>query len=235
MENLDEDSIRILHELSENELTAPELAERTHLSRGQVHYRLKNKLSDRVTQTDIKENPGAAGDTTVWTVSDEVGEIEDLPETFSSISKRASEASKEAKSAKESVQAYRKKVNRVKKRQDALKSAIGASWDDMSDENILTGRQFREIDGRINGVKDSFQQHLADLDDELQVEINDYRKSSKQERRELHNELSEIKNHIDKIETRLDEQEEAVNSRLRRLEERVDTLEKRTLRDFLPF
>lgn len=235
MTELDDDSIRVLLELEKGELTAPELAKRTNLSRGQVHYRLKNKISDRVTQTGKRENPGSAAPTSVWTLSDEgratIDDLDETPQTFTEIAERSFKASEDAESAKESVQEYRKTVNRLKDRQDTLKSAVGTTWEDLEDTNILTQEEHQQLDSRISGIK----KILSDDLDELQTELDDHAYTTRRERAELSSKIEKLNRRIGSIETRLNNREEAVDRRLERIEKRLDSEESRTLRDFLPF
>lgn len=234
MSDLDNDSIRLLRELENGELTAPELANRTNLSRGQVHYRLKNKLSDRVTQTDTRANPGSAAPTTVWSLSadgqDLLDDLSETPETFEEIAEIAEEAASDAESAKESVRKYRKKVNRLKDRQDAIKEALPAeSWETMGTTPAMGPDQYEQLDRRIDGVRDDLQDDLDELQANVAQDINQL--STKVGEQGLT--LQQLQERHSDTEYARQKELERAEMRIQRLEQRLNELESRTLLDHL--
>jgi len=232
MTDLDDPSLRILRELENEEKTAPKLAKKTNLSRGQVHYRLKNKLSDHVTQTDSVGNPGSAAPTTVWTISESGREIlaqtDDTPSTFDEIADIADKSAQEAESAKESVRKYRKKVNRLKDRQDALKSTLPAdSWTEVKRTKVASAESAESLSTRINGVE----RRLRDDVEEVESDLDELAERTARDLDDLEAELGQLTDQLHRVATAVEDQEERIDA----LETRLAAVENRSLRDFLPF
>lgn len=232
MTDLDDPSIRILKELENGKKTAPELAKLTNLSRGQVHYRLKNKLADHVTQTGSEENPGSAASTTVWSLTDGgtslLDDLDESPSTFSEIADIAEESRQDAESAKESVQQYRKKLNRLKDRQKAIKSALPAdSWDTMETTTVPGPETFQNLNGRI----DAHKEQISELEESQEQEIEELRRELSEKLAEVEDDLVRATEHIEHQDRQIDR----IEDRQDKLDERLRAVENRTLWDLLPF
>lgn len=239
--SLDRESELILLALKDGAETTSDIEDATGIAqRGKLHYRAENALSDLVSR-ETEDATGAVQRTT-WSLT-EAGEdyVEEhqqdlaMPQTIDEVRDILMEAADDASTAKESVQNYRRKVHRLKERQDTIKDALGASWDDLDNTTIVT-------EDALETTQDYFESELRRYRNEAQstvkAEVREQTEPFQDDVNELDQDLDELDQDLDDLASQLHRVAKAVEEREDRidaLESRLAAVEDRSLRDFLPF